>query len=216
MKAGATDYVVKPFEEDEIELAITKSLEKKRLLSEIIQPEEAAPHRRAQGRVHLQQCQDAEGQGPHRPGGGDGCERAHRGGQAAPGKSWWPGLCTTDRRMRDKPFVKVNCAAAPHDLLESELFGYERGAFTGAYRSKPGKFELANNGTDLPRRDRPRWTWASSPSCSRYSRKGPSPPGRQAGREGQCQGHCRHQQGPAARPWSREPSGRTSITGSMS
>ncbi len=50
-------------------------------------------------------------------------------------------------RLRDKPFVKVNCAALPHDLLESELFGYERGAFTGAYRSKPGKFELANNGT---------------------------------------------------------------------
>ncbi|MCK7467250.1 MAG: sigma 54-interacting transcriptional regulator [Desulfosudis oleivorans] len=50
-------------------------------------------------------------------------------------------------RLRDKPFVKVNCAALPHELLESELFGYERGAFTGAYRSKPGKFELANNGT---------------------------------------------------------------------
>jgi len=49
--------------------------------------------------------------------------------------------------LKDKPFVKVSCAALPHELLESELFGYERGAFTGAYRSKPGKFELANNGT---------------------------------------------------------------------
>jgi len=48
---------------------------------------------------------------------------------------------------RDKPFVKVNCAALPHELLESELFGYEKGAFTGAYRQKPGKFELANTGT---------------------------------------------------------------------
>jgi transcriptional regulator with PAS, ATPase and Fis domain len=48
---------------------------------------------------------------------------------------------------RDKPFVKVNCAAIPNDLLESELFGYEAGAFTGAQRSKPGKFELANGGT---------------------------------------------------------------------
>ncbi len=47
----------------------------------------------------------------------------------------------------DKPFVKVNCAAIPHDLLESELFGYEAGAFTGAQRSKPGKFELAHGGT---------------------------------------------------------------------
>jgi transcriptional regulator with PAS, ATPase and Fis domain len=44
-------------------------------------------------------------------------------------------------------FVKVNCAALPMDLLESELFGYERGAFTGAYRRKPGKFELANGGS---------------------------------------------------------------------
>ena len=48
---------------------------------------------------------------------------------------------------RDKPFVKVNCAAIPEDLLESELFGYERGAFTGAYRQKLGKFEVAHGGT---------------------------------------------------------------------
>jgi transcriptional regulator with GAF, ATPase, and Fis domain len=48
---------------------------------------------------------------------------------------------------RDKPFIKVNCAALPEELLESELFGYEKGAFTGAYRQKPGKFELAHSGT---------------------------------------------------------------------
>jgi len=47
----------------------------------------------------------------------------------------------------EKPFVKVNCAAIPNDLLESELFGYEAGAFTGAQRTKPGKFELADGGT---------------------------------------------------------------------
>jgi two-component system response regulator AtoC len=48
---------------------------------------------------------------------------------------------------RDRPFIKVNSAALPLELLESELFGYERGAFTGAHRQKPGKFELANSGT---------------------------------------------------------------------
>jgi len=50
-------------------------------------------------------------------------------------------------QRRNRPFVKVNCAALPSELLESELFGYERGAFTGASRSKPGKFELADTGT---------------------------------------------------------------------
>jgi two-component system response regulator AtoC len=47
---------------------------------------------------------------------------------------------------RDRPFIKVNCSALPEQLLESELFGYEKGAFTGALSSKPGRFELANNG----------------------------------------------------------------------
>ncbi len=55
-------------------------------------------------------------------------------------------LCRFSLR-RDKPFVKVNCATLPTELLESELFGFERGAFTGAVKHNPGKFEFANRGT---------------------------------------------------------------------
>lgn len=50
-------------------------------------------------------------------------------------------------RLADKPFVKVNCAALPNELVESELFGHRKGAFTGAYIDRPGKFEFANHGT---------------------------------------------------------------------
>src|SRR5437660_249600 len=50
---------------------------------------------------------------------------------------------------RDRPFVKINCTALPENLMESELFGYEKGAFTGANQSKPGKFEQADTGTVL-------------------------------------------------------------------
>jgi Sigma-54 interaction domain len=64
------------------------------------------------------------------------------------------------------PFVRVNCAALPDELLESELFGYDQGAFTGAGRSKPGKFELADNGT-VSGRD---WRDESSPSSEIVAR----------------------------------------------
>jgi DNA-binding NtrC family response regulator len=68
-------------------------------------------------------------------------------GESGVGKEIVARLLFEHSRRRHKPFVKVNCAAIPHDLLESELFGYEAGAFTGAVRSKPGKFELADHGT---------------------------------------------------------------------
>jgi DNA-binding NtrC family response regulator len=68
-------------------------------------------------------------------------------GESGVGKEVAARLIFEKSRRRNKPFVKVNCAAIPHDLLESELFGYEAGAFTGAVRSKPGKFELADGGT---------------------------------------------------------------------
>lgn len=68
-------------------------------------------------------------------------------GESGVGKEVVARMLFEHSRRKQKPFVKVNCAAIPHDLLESELFGYEAGAFTGAVRSKPGKFELADHGT---------------------------------------------------------------------
>ncbi len=68
-------------------------------------------------------------------------------GESGTGKEVVARMVYAQSPRRDKPFVKVNCAAIPHELLESELFGYEPGAFTGANRQKPGKFDQANNGT---------------------------------------------------------------------
>jgi two-component system response regulator AtoC len=68
-------------------------------------------------------------------------------GESGAGKEIVARLIHTHCRGRGGPFVKVNCAALPAGLLESELFGYEQGAFTGAVRAKPGKFELAHRGT---------------------------------------------------------------------
>src|ERR1019366_9506819 len=68
-------------------------------------------------------------------------------GESGTGKEVVARMVFSHSLRRDKPFVKVNCAAIPHELLESELFGYEPGAFTGAYRQKLGKFDLAHGGT---------------------------------------------------------------------
>ncbi|TCK70800.1 sigma-54 dependent transcriptional regulator [Acidipila rosea] len=68
-------------------------------------------------------------------------------GESGVGKELVARMIYSQSARRDRPFVKVNCAAIPHELLESELFGYEAGAFTGAQQPKPGKFELADGGT---------------------------------------------------------------------
>jgi transcriptional regulator with PAS, ATPase and Fis domain len=68
-------------------------------------------------------------------------------GESGSGKEVMARMIHQNCKSRSGPFVKVNCAALPAELLESELFGYEQGAFTGAVRPKPGKFELANHGT---------------------------------------------------------------------
>ena len=70
-------------------------------------------------------------------------------GESGTGKELLAQAIHLNSHRKENPFVKVNCAAIPKGLLESELFGFEKGAFTGAYFKKPGKFELANGGTIL-------------------------------------------------------------------
>jgi len=70
-------------------------------------------------------------------------------GESGTGKELFARYVYRHSNRKNMPFVAVNCAAIPHNLLESEMFGYEKGAFTGALQKKPGKFELAHGGTLL-------------------------------------------------------------------
>ena len=70
-------------------------------------------------------------------------------GESGTGKELLAQAIHSNSKRKDRPFIKVNCATIPKGLLESELFGFEKGAFTGAHLEKPGKFELANGGTIL-------------------------------------------------------------------
>ena len=151
MRQGALDYVVKPDDPDglgeaALEAAIRNAVEKTVLSSEV-------------ARLRTQVGEDPEGTpfwGPARrcatswrwssasPTATSACCSAAR---AASARKSSRASCIADRAAGSKPFVKVNAAALPSELLESELFGHERGAFTGAQTARIGKFEFANHGT---------------------------------------------------------------------
>jgi two-component system response regulator AtoC len=144
MKSGACDYIKKPFEDDELRIAINKVFEKQELLKEIKDLNEqlkgeaiafvsiSDPMEKIKGVI--EQVSDSD-------------VPVLILGESGVGKEVIARYLHLRSPRRDKPFVKVNCAALPKELLESELFGHEKGAFTGAYRQKAGRFELANRGT---------------------------------------------------------------------
>lgn len=146
MKLGAFDYVVKPFDIDEINIVIEKTLENLKLEEEV-----------QNLRSHM------EGQEVHTPlvGNSEPMEAVKDRvqkvaptdsnvlirGESGSGKEVVATMIHNQSDRADQPFIAVNCAAVPEKLLESELFGYEKGAFTGAESDKKGKIEMADGGT---------------------------------------------------------------------
>lgn len=146
MKLGATDFVCKPFEDHELEVLIGAAIRQRQLAEEVAslraRLNEQSKYstlfdnsdRMLEVRDLIERVSDTDVTVLIRGDSGTGKELvAH---------------ALHERSLRKgKPFVKVNCAALPTELLESELFGFEKGAFTGAIQQKPGKFEFANHGT---------------------------------------------------------------------
>jgi len=146
MKAGASDYVLKPFSLEEMKLILRKELDVHRLREENRSLREALGERFqfrnivARSPKMQEVLATVERVAPTN-------STVLLGGESGVGKDLIARAIHEHSRRAAGPFIKINCTAIPENLLESELFGYERGAFTGAITSKPGKFELADKGT---------------------------------------------------------------------
>ena len=148
MKSGATDFLLKPFSLDHLTAVVQKALEVRALRDENRQLKEELGRRyefdNIKGRSPAMQeiFSTIERVAPTRA-------TVLLAGESGVGKDLIARAIHFHSPRRDRPFVKINCTAIPENLMESELFGYEKGAFTGAAQSKPGKFELADTGTVL-------------------------------------------------------------------
>lgn len=146
MKAGASEYLTKPFDLDELKLSIDKAIHMTELSAEV-----------ARLREELDRDYDVEGIVAAEPGMLAVLETVHKVaptnatvmlyGESGTGKELVARALHQLSLRAGKPFISVSAGALPETLLESELFGYEKGAFTGAMQAKPGRFELANGGT---------------------------------------------------------------------
>ena len=146
MKEGALDFLAKPVDPDYLLLMVERALSQRRLTTEnLILKEELARRRGAPQIVgddpKLKQVSVAL----HRAAATDTTVLLE--GESGTGKELFARTLHALSPRADGPFVAINCAAIPETLLETELFGHEKGAFTGASARKPGKFELAHRGT---------------------------------------------------------------------
>ena len=143
LKASAADYITKPFDQSELQAAVRKAS----ALREIQIAEQTGsldPTRRYEivGQSSgMKKVFDLIGKVAGTP------STVLITGESGTGKELVASALHKQSDRADEPFIKVNCAAIPKELMESEFFGYEQGAFTGAVGSKPGRFELADGGT---------------------------------------------------------------------
>ncbi|WP_243359701.1 sigma-54-dependent transcriptional regulator [Fundidesulfovibrio terrae] len=146
MKRGAFDYLTKPADNEELKAVLNRAHEYGRLVSENRELKRRVGEADAASKLigtspAMRQVRELASQvGPAEA-------TVLILGESGTGKELVAELVHAMSPRRDKPLVKVNCAALPGDLLESELFGYVKGAFTGAIKDKPGRFQLAHGGT---------------------------------------------------------------------
>ena len=145
LKTGAFDYITKPFDQTEVRTIVKKALRTRDLAAAEATPQTESIVGERFGIIGTSNAIKDLYAIIERV--ADTPTTVLVTGESGTGKELVARALHENSSRRDKPFIKVNCAAIPRDLMESELFGYERGAFTGAVGSKPGRFELAHGGT---------------------------------------------------------------------